>query len=149
MTESTDPGELLLLGASRLHRLQIEQLGLLDIPLTLRQYRILQRVGEGYTSVSEISRLAHRSLPTTSESVEGLIKRKLLNRAESQEDRRAVVLSLTPQGSKAVVAAKQCLDDLAAAIFETLPASKQKVLAQLAKTMYETSGSILWGDASD
>ena len=78
MTEATDPGEMLLLGASRLHRLQIEELGRLDPPLTLRQYRILERVSQGYTSVSDLSRLAHRSVPTVSESVDGLIKRSLL-----------------------------------------------------------------------
>lgn len=145
MSDATSASELLLLGASRLHRLQIERLGELRVPLTLRQYRILQRINEGYTSVSDLSRLAHRSVPTVSESVDGLIKRGLLVRAGSEADRRAVVLSLTPAGNKARKAAEKCLAELAESVFGSLSASKQKVLGELARRMYDVSGSAMWG----
>jgi DNA-binding MarR family transcriptional regulator len=145
MSDATSPGELLLMGASRLNRLQIERLGELRVPLTLRQYRILQRIDEGHTSVSDLSRLAHRSVPTVSESVDGLLKRGLLVRADSPADRRAVVLSLTPAGTRARKAAERCLADLAASVFDSLSASKQKVLGELARKMYDVSGSAMWG----
>ena len=42
-------------------------------------------------------------------------------------------------------AAEKCLADLAASVFESLPVSKQKVLGQLARKMYDVSGSAMWG----
>src|ERR1700754_4660728 len=102
MTQEIPPAEMLLLAASRMHRVQIELLQRMEIPLTLRQYRILQRVSQGYTSLSDLSKLVHRSLPTVSESVDGLMRRKLLVRRTSQADRRAAELSLTPQGKTAL-----------------------------------------------
>jgi MarR family transcriptional regulator, organic hydroperoxide resistance regulator len=138
--------EMLLLGASRLHRLQEHLLAGLPTPLTLRQYRTLLRVGQGVTSVSELSRLAHRSVPTVSESIDGLLKRGLLTREGSTADRRAVVLELTEEGIEAVKAGQQSMEEAAALIFDALPVSKRKVLNQLAQTMYEVGGSTLWGD---
>lgn len=148
MTTLTDEraAELLLLGASRLHRLQEHMLAGLPIPVTLRQYRTLLRVGQGVTSVSELSRLAHRSVPTISESIDGLIKRKLLTREGSTEDRRAVVLALTEEGAKAVKAGQECMEEAAAMIFDKLPASKRKVLNQLAQTIFDVAGAALWGE---
>ena len=148
MTTPTDPGEVLLLGASRLHRLQIEKLNALEISLTLRQYRILQRVSEGYTSASDLSRLAHRSLPTTSESIDGLIKRGLLTRAGSDSDRRAVVLGMTAQGRAALTAAGECLTELAKSMTDGLSATKRKAAEDLGRRMYQVSGRILWDDES-
>lgn len=95
-----DLGETLFRGASRIHRLQVEALAGADERLTLRQFRTLQRVQEGFTSPSDLSRLAHRSLPTTSETIDGLVRRGLLERTPSP-DRRVVVLKITPTGRKA------------------------------------------------
>jgi DNA-binding MarR family transcriptional regulator len=148
MDHDIDRGEMLLLAVSRMHRLQIEKLGRLEIPLTLRQYRILQRISEGYTSLSDLSKLSHRSLPTTSESVDGLIRRKLLTRKTSQADRRAVVLSLTASGKKALALGATCLHELAEGLFAELPATKQNVLDQIGRRMYTYAGDLMTWPAS-
>jgi DNA-binding MarR family transcriptional regulator len=135
--------EMLLLAVSRLHRLQIEELQSLEHPLTLRQYRILQRVGEGYASLSELSKLSHRSLPSTSESVDGLIRRKLLTRRVSTVDRRAVELTLTDLGRQVFDAGTACLEQIAENFFARLPASKQATLEALSQNMYRYSGELM------
>jgi DNA-binding MarR family transcriptional regulator len=144
MDDDIARGELLLLAVTRMHRLQVELLGRLEITLTLRQYRILQRISAGYTSVSELSRLSHRSLPTTSESVDGLIRRELLSRKASPDDRRAVLLSLTPTGRKALALGGACLSQLAADVFAELPASKQAALEQLGAHLHGYAGKLMW-----
>jgi DNA-binding MarR family transcriptional regulator len=149
MKEKPDRGEMLLLAVSRMHRLQIEKLGELDQSLTLRQYRILQRISQGYTSLSELSKLSHRSLPSTSESVDGLIRRKLLTRKISRTDRRAVMLGLTRTGEKALAAGTTCLDDIAGNFFADLPASKQTATEQIAHKMYGYAGDLMEWHAAD
>ena len=138
--DELERGEILMQAVSQMHRLQIEKLGKLEISLTLRQFRILQQVSEGYSSLSDLSRLSRRSLPTTSESVDGLLRRKLLTRKPSEADRRAVVLNLTPLGEKALALGSDCLNQLAEALFAELPASRQKVLEQLVRRMYSYAG---------
>jgi DNA-binding MarR family transcriptional regulator len=142
--QADDLGEILLLAVSRMHRLQVERLSQLKTSLTLRQYRILQRVSEGYTSLSELSRLSHRSLPSTSESVELLVRRKLLTRQVSQVDRRAMELGLTPAGRTALAQGKKCMADLSEGFLAQFPKSKQPALAQLVHRMYDYAGDLMW-----
>lgn len=143
---SVDTGQFLLSGSSRLHRLQIELLAQLEQPLTLRQFRILQRIDEGVTSMSGLSRLAHRSLPTISESVEGMIRRGLLSRAASEADRRAAVLQVTSAGRQALGDARSTFDQLAADIVATVPESQQREFATFSQLVYDFAGVRLWGD---
>jgi len=146
MSTPVDTGQILLLGASRLNRLQIEVLAQLKEPLTVRQYRILLRIDEGVTSLSDLSKLAHRSLPTTSESVDGLIRRKLLTRGPSEIDRRAVVLQLTRSGRRALADAHEKFEGLAAAILSAVPEQEQKAFAKFSALIYTYAGKELWGE---
>lgn len=143
---SVETGQLLLSGASRLHRLQVELLAQLKQPLTIRQFRILQRIDEGITSLSDLSRLAHRSLPTTSESVEGMIRRGLLTRATSESDRRASVLQVTSVGQHALEEARSQFDQLAADIVAAMPASLQQEFANFSQLVHDYAGKRLWGE---
>jgi len=145
MTTPNDPAQVLLFAASRLHRLQIEVLADLKQPLTVRQFRILQRVDEGVSSLSDLSKLAHRSLPTTSESVEGLIRRGLITRTVSETDRRAVVLQVTRAGRRALDDGQAHFDRLAANLLAAVPASDRKAFARFATLVYEYAGREMWG----
>ena len=89
-------GEMLLSFSGRIHRLQTEILSGLQVPLTIRQYRILRRVDAGHTSLMALCRLAHRNPPTMSESVNKLVRQGLLTRETERSDRRTMVLGLTP-----------------------------------------------------
>ncbi len=146
MMEKPDRGELLLLAVSRMNRLQIDELGKLDTPLTLRQYRILQRISQGHTSLSELGKLAHRSLPTMSESTDGLIRRKLLTRRVLASDRRSVVLSLTKSGERALAAGNALMEELSEGFFARLPATKRTVLEQISRQMYDYAADVMGWD---
>ncbi len=146
MRASVDTGQLLLSGSARLHRLQVELLAQLNQPLTIRQFRILQRIDEGVTSMTGLSKLAHRSLPTISESVEGMIRRGLLTRAASEADRRAMVLQVSAAGRQALEDARSTFDQFAADIMATVPASKQRDFATFSQLVYDFAGLRLWGE---
>ena len=98
--------------APRIMRLETHRLAALRTPLTHRQYRILQRVGEGATSSTIISRRANVSLAAISESVDALTRRGLLTREPDPNDRRANLLGLTAEGRRALKAAEAALDQL-------------------------------------
>jgi DNA-binding MarR family transcriptional regulator len=140
------PTEMLLIAVSRLHRAQIELLQRLEIPMTLRQYRILEQVSEGHTTLSELSKLVHRSLPTVSESVDGLIRRELLVRRRSPTDRRAAELSLTPQGRTAVGLGGRCLAGIAEDFAASLTKTQRAALAPTMNRMYAYAGDLLGWD---
>jgi DNA-binding MarR family transcriptional regulator len=144
MTDNPDRGRTMLRAVSRMHRLQIDELGKLEIELTMRQFHILERISAGHTSLSELSRLSHRSLPSTSESVDGLIRRKLLTRRVLATDRRSVVLGLTKRGTQALEAGTELLNEMGETFFVSLSATKQNVLDQVSRQMFDFAGSRLW-----
>lgn len=103
-------GEMMLNFAGRLTRLQTEILSALEVPLTIRQYRILSRVRAGHTSLMALCRLAHRNPPTMSESVNKLVKQGLLTRETAEADRRTMALVLTDAGLAAYEAGRLALE---------------------------------------
>jgi MarR family transcriptional regulator, organic hydroperoxide resistance regulator len=143
MTPDIPPGELLLLASSHLHRVQTELLQRMEIPLTLRQFHILQQVDQGHTSLSDLSRLVHRSLPTVSESVDGLLRRKLVVRRTSPTDRRAAELSLTPQGRTALELGAAKLSAIAEDFLASLPKTQRATLQPALRRMYAYANDLL------
>lgn len=105
-------GEMLLLTAARLTRIQRDILGSLEYPLTFRQYRSLTRINEGHHSVTELAALAHRTLPTMSKNIEVLVRQGLIRRGEDPKDRRTAVLELTEKGGQVLKAADAAIADL-------------------------------------
>jgi DNA-binding MarR family transcriptional regulator len=103
-------GEVLLALGGRLTRLQTEILASLEQPLTIRQYRILSRVGAGHTSLTALCKLAHRNPSTMSESVEKLVNQGFLIRGTSETSRRTMRLELTGKGKNARDAADRALE---------------------------------------
>ena len=108
-----EAGRALLRLGSRLHRLYAETIEGLSTPLSVPQYRILDRVALGVTSLGQLAELARRQPPTISKSVDSLVRQGLLTRAEAATDRRATALSLTPQGAALLREAHEALDRLA------------------------------------
>jgi DNA-binding MarR family transcriptional regulator len=75
--------------------------GLPGPELTLAQYRILARVSQGLGKASLLCELQGVSLPAMSRMVDTLVRKGLLKRAPNAEDRRQIVLKLSPAGRKA------------------------------------------------
>ena len=132
---AADAGRALIRLGSRLHRLYAETIESLSVPLSVQQYRILDRVGAGVTSLSRLAELARRQPPTISKSVDSLVRQGLLVRAEAATDRRATALSLTPKGAALLREAHEELDRLGRWLAEAADADPER-LAAFANSLY-------------
>ena len=138
--ESGDVGRTLLDLAPRILRLESNRLALLDVPLTHRQYRILQRVQQGVSTPTAISRAANVSLAAISESVDALCRRGLAARTLDESDRRTSRLSLTGEGEAALAAAERELKALAVVLVEGIdPATHAQLTRQLHRSWANVS----------
>jgi DNA-binding MarR family transcriptional regulator len=70
--------------------------------LSLAQYHLLEPLATGPRTNRELAELAGIAAPTATRIVDGLLQRGLLSRVEDPTDRRAVVISLTPEGRAAL-----------------------------------------------
>lgn len=136
-------GEMMLSFAGRLSRLQTEILAGLDVPLTVRQYRILSRVGAGHTSLSALCQLAHRNPPTMSESVNKLVKQRLLTRDKEAADRRTMALALTVAGRQAHEAGRVALEKFGAELTAELDEQIRTDLLAVMRRLYAETESRL------
>lgn len=136
---SDDLGVLLVTVAARLNRLHGRVLGQLETPLTYRQHRLLRRVGEGHTSLVALATLANLTVPTVSESIDGLVRRGLLDRQENPQSRRSIVLSLTPAGRAAKEAGDVALAAVSDRLLQTVPDGDQQVLHKSLAAIYDAA----------
>lgn len=134
-------GHALLRLSARLYRLQAEALEGLDDPLTLQQYRLLDRAEHGVRSLGEHAWLAKRRPSTISKSADSLVCRGLLLRAEAPEDRRATCLSLTPRGLEALRSARSALDKLACWLAAGMDPEALSQALDGATRLYERAGT--------
>ncbi len=133
---ATEAGRALIRLGSRLHRLYAETIEALSTPLSVQQYRILDRVGLGVSSLGQLAELARRQPPTISKSVDSLVRQGLVTRAEGATDRRATALSLTPRGAALLREAHGELDRLARWLAEAAGADPAG-LAAFAAGLYD------------
>lgn len=96
-----DDLELVVGVSARISRISTIVLSTLDAPLTFRQYRTLSRVLDGRDRLQQLARLANLSMPTVSETVDGLVRRGLMRTTRSATDGRAIVLHVTDEGAEA------------------------------------------------
>jgi DNA-binding MarR family transcriptional regulator len=122
---------------ARLSRLFAAVLGGLDPRLTFRQYRTLQRVANGFTSLSQLAARGNLSLPTVSENVDGLVKRGLMTTTQSAADRRAIILSVTEKGAAAVATADAALQDIVQHLVADIPADDLPAVVSALQSMYD------------
>lgn len=70
-----------------------------NFEITVEQFHILRHVRRGVGSVSELATAKNISRPAVSQAVEVLVKKGLLTRVQSVQDRRYVDLALTEEGN--------------------------------------------------
>ena len=68
--------------------------------ITVEQFHILRFVRRGTASMSELATAKNISRPAMSQAVEILVKKGLLTRVQSSQDRRYVDLTLTDAGNQ-------------------------------------------------
>lgn len=140
--------QLLILAAARLTRLHGRVLGQLAVPLTYRQHRLLVRVGEGHTSLAALAAFGNLTLPTVSESVDGLVRRGLLTRTARAGDRRARPLGLTPQGRAACAAGQEALGEVAEGLLSELSDEHRRVLHEALTTVFDAATAYFQAELS-
>ena len=70
-----------------------------NFDITVEQFHVLRYVRRGTDSVSELATAKNISRPAISQAVEVLVKKGLLTRVPSTEDRRCIELVLTEAGN--------------------------------------------------
>jgi DNA-binding MarR family transcriptional regulator len=114
--------------AQKLARLQTEFLEN-RLALTYTQYRVLARIRDGFTSITALSKNATISLPTLSNHATTLADRGFLTRT-AVRGQRAVTLTVTAAGERAILDAEQYLDELSERIFGHLAPDGQRLLLE-------------------
>ncbi|HEY2820901.1 MAG TPA: MarR family transcriptional regulator [Candidatus Acidoferrum sp.] len=89
----------------------------------------------GAKTVSELAVLEQVRPPTMSRIVDGLVRKKLVQRVENPEDRRMVRISATARGEKLMLAGKDRRVKALASRFEALTATDLKTLHAAAQLM--------------
>lgn len=89
----------------------------------------------GAKTLSELATLEQVRPPTMSRIVDGLAKKKLVQRAEDEADRRTVRVSATAKGEKLMQAGKARRVKALAARFQALSAGDLKTLHAAAQLM--------------
>jgi DNA-binding MarR family transcriptional regulator len=70
-----------------------------NFDISVEQFHILRHIRRGMGSVSELATAKNISRPAISQGTELLVKKGLLTRVQSTQDRRCVELALTPAGN--------------------------------------------------
>ena len=81
-------------------RAHIRALATADFDITVEQFHVLRYARRGAGSMSELARAKSISRPAISQAVDVLVKKGLLARAQSSQDRRYVDVTLTPEGDQ-------------------------------------------------
>jgi DNA-binding MarR family transcriptional regulator len=68
--------------------------------ITLEQFHILRHIRRGCQSVGELAEKKQISRSAVSQAVEGLVAKGLVTRRQESEDRRCVLLELSPRASE-------------------------------------------------
>jgi DNA-binding MarR family transcriptional regulator len=130
----TETAELLHSAAIRLLRMvRVEDAQAGIGPAQLSALSVL--VFGGAKTVSELAALEQVRPPTMSRIVDGLAKKKLVQRVEDEADRRTVRVSATAKGEKLMQAGKARRVKALAARFEALSVADLKTLHAAAQLM--------------
>ena len=70
-----------------------------NFDITVEQFHVLRYVRRGTDSMSELATAKNISRPAISQAVDVLVKKGLLTRVHSAQDRRVVELTLTDEGN--------------------------------------------------
>ena len=81
-------------------RAHIRALATADFDITVEQFHVLRYARRGAGSMSELARAKRISRPAISQAVDVLVKKGLLTRSQSSQDRRYVDVTLTPEGDQ-------------------------------------------------
>jgi DNA-binding MarR family transcriptional regulator len=100
-----------------------------DHASVVSHFPLLRLMAEAPHSLSELAERHAVSLPTMSNSITTLEERGWVVRARSLEDRRRVVVSITPEGEAVLDEAQQYIEGAVAAVLADVPEADRQQLA--------------------
>ena len=107
--------------------------------LNMQELNVLNCIGDRENSImSDIAKQVSLSLSSISVIVDKLVKLNLVNRIRSEEDRRIVYASLTPEGKKIYQIQIDHLNELLKYSLEQLAEEEQKKLIQIIQKLTGT-----------
>ena len=113
-----------------------------DGGLSLPQYHLLEALrGSVEATVGELAESAGVAPPTATRMLDCLARDGYVTRRHSETDRRAVLVALTPAGTKAVEAAYEYVEAFRRRVFEALEPDEREqaavLLARLSQVLEE------------
>jgi DNA-binding MarR family transcriptional regulator len=102
---------------------------LADLRLGFTQLAALYVLADGSTTVGELAEVLGRSPSATSRLVEGLVRRRLVERRAEPEDRRQRLLALTHRGQALLRAVDRARADQFLTAVRTLPTPERALVA--------------------
>jgi MarR family transcriptional regulator, organic hydroperoxide resistance regulator len=109
-----------------------------DTELTLSQYNVLQALGDGPATVSEVAAAADVAVPTVTRALRGLEHRGFVERRRDQsEDGRLVTVSLTITGARVLGEKRTWVRARQRAIFDRLSDAERESAASLLRVIAE------------
>ncbi|QKE85827.1 MarR family transcriptional regulator [Arthrobacter sp. NEB 688] len=98
--------------------------------LAPHQFSALVRLEDGPRTPKEVAEIEQVSAPSMSRTVNGLVERGLVARADDPTDGRQVILSLTKEGRRAIRETRRRRDQWLATRLERLTDDERALLAE-------------------
>lgn len=98
--------------------------------LAPHQFSVLIRLEEGPRTPKEVAEIERVSAPSMSRTVNGLVERGLVDRADDPTDGRQVILSLTAEGRRKVKETRRRRDQWLATRLEHLTDAERALLVE-------------------
>lgn len=106
--------------------------------MTANDMHVIEAIGlNGAKNMSAVAKALNVTTGTLTIAINSLVKKNYVERVRSEEDRRVVLVSLTPKGRKAFHHHKKFHDDMIAQIVEQLDESEKQVLEKTLTTLAE------------
>jgi DNA-binding MarR family transcriptional regulator len=105
--------------------------------LSLAQFHLLEPLADGPHTNRQLAEAADVSSPTATRMIDVLVGRGLVTRVEDPSDRRAVLISLTPTGRRALDAKVREYEQVREQIAAVLDLDERRVAADLLHRLAE------------
>lgn len=109
-------------------------------PVTYRQFRLLDWIADGQTTLTRIGRVSTLALPSISEALDVLARKQLIERRLDGDDRRSAQLVLTPLGRRILDEGNKVLGELSDGLLEGVPVSDRERIREVLGVVDERIG---------
>lgn len=99
--------------------------------LTLNDMHVIDAIGtDKAKNMSSVAKVLNVTVGTLTIAINGLVKKGFVERVRSEEDRRVVLVSLTPKGEKAYLKHETFHKEMIETVIDRLTEEEQGILAK-------------------